>query len=146
MGNYVTGDSGSFTFTGAEGIVVADFGVWQGNFDRKVYPTTPFLYQTGRVTLGRLDARGQILQWVDGVAPPFPANGSVSGQMTLNINGSLGYTFKARLYNLGMTSNSNNGDPVAPQYQFISSTGAITGTPSALQFNATGNSMLIPLM
>lgn len=130
MGNYVTGESGSFTFTGAEGIVVADFGAWNATFSRDVFPTTPFQYQTGRVSLGRLNARGSILQWVDAVKPPLPANGAVSGTMTLKINASLSYTFKARLFNLSMTGNANTGEPFAPQYQFVSSADSASDTIS----------------
>ena len=130
MGNYVTGDSGSFTFSGAEGIVVADFGAWNATFDRNVYPTTPFQYQTGRVTLSRLNVRGSILQWIDATKPPLPANGSVSGTLTLRVNGSIAYTFKARLFNLSMTGNANTGEPFAPQYQFVSSADSASDTIS----------------
>jgi len=131
MGNYVTGDSGSIVFSGAEGIVVADFGAWNATFSRDAHPTTPFQYQTGRVTLGRLNARGNILQWIDAIKPPLPANGSVSGTLTLRVNGSIAYgPFKARLYNLSMTGNANTGEPFAPQYQFVSSADSASDTIS----------------
>lgn len=129
MANYVTGDSGSFTFTSAETLVVADFGDWNAEIERPVFRTTPFGYLTERVTLGRLTARGTIMGFFDGTnKPPIPANGSVSGTLTLKLNGSVQYAFKARLTSLSTGANSVSGEPVRQVYQFIGSADSASDT------------------
>ena len=129
MAVYVTGEAGSFTFTNAESLVVADFGRWNARLDRRVYPSTPFGYLTSRVTLGRLDADGSFDGFFDGTnKPPIPANGSVSGTLTLKLNSSTSYTFKARIYSLATGANSVTGEPIKQTYGFVSSADSSSDT------------------
>lgn len=129
MAVYVTGDSGSFTFTSAESLIVADFGEWSATIDRKVYNTTPFGYLTTRVTLGRIEINGQFTGFFDGTnKPPVPANGSTSGTLTLKLNGSTTYTCKARIFALNTGANSVSGEPVRQTYQFVGSADSSSDT------------------
>ena len=36
MAQYITGDKGTVTFSGAEGVIVADLGAWQATISRNV--------------------------------------------------------------------------------------------------------------
>ena len=125
MPQYITGDKGSVTFSGAEGVVVADLGAWQATISRNVYPTTPFGYLIGRVTLGRNTVQGSFVGFFDGTTPPVPANGSTPGTLTLAINTTTGsatkyYRFPARIFSLGIGANSIEGGPIQQQYGFVS--------------------------
>lgn len=131
MSVYITGESGSFTFSGAETLQVADFGEWNATFDRKVYPSTPFGYLTDRVTLGRLTASGSFTAFFDGTKPPIPANGSTSGTLTLYLKTSataVNYVFKARVFALATGANSISGEPVRQTYQFVGSADSSSDT------------------
>ena len=129
MAVYVTGESGSFTFTSAESLVVADFGEWQAQIDRKVYPSTPFGYLTDRVTLGRITINGQFTGFFDGTnKPPIPANGTTSGTLTLKLNSGTSYTCKARIFSLTTGANSVSGEPVRQTYQFVGSADSSSDT------------------
>lgn len=127
MPQYITGDKGLVTFSGAEGVVVADLGAWQATISRNVYPTTPFGYLIDRVTLGRNSVRGSFVGFFDGgTTPPIPANGSTIGTLTLAINTSSPgtatryYRFPARIFSLGIGANSVEGGPIQQQYGFVS--------------------------
>lgn len=123
---YLTGDSGSFTYSGADSPVVADFGVWSATINRAEFNTTPFGFLTPKRTMGRLDARGQILGWVDSTKAPVPANGATPGTLVLKHNGSIAYTFKAVLTRLNTGANSISGEPIQTVYEFVSSASAST--------------------
>lgn len=129
MAQYITGDQGSFTFASAETLAVADFGQWNAVIDRNVFPTTPFGYLTDRVTLGRPRIRGSFVGFYDGTTtPPIPANGSVSGTLTLLLKTGKSYSFKARIHSLGIGANSVEGGPIQQQYQFVGSADSNTDT------------------
>jgi len=121
MAQYITGDKGLVTFSGAEGVVVADLGAWQATISRNVYPTTPFGYLIGRVTLGRNTIQGSFVGFFNGTTtPPIPANGTNAGTLTLQINTGKTYQFPARIFSLGIGANSIEGGPVQQQYGFVS--------------------------
>lgn len=125
MAQYLTGDQGSVTYTsgtGAETLQVADFGVWQATISRNVFSTTPFGYQIDRVTLGRPNVRGSFVGFMEGsaVTPPIPANASVPATMTLLLKTGRSYSFKARVFSLGIGQNSIEGSPTQQQYGFVS--------------------------
>ena len=129
MAVYVTGEAGSFTFSSAESLVVADFGEWQAQIDRKVYPSTPFGYLTDRVTLGRQTISGQFTGFFDGTnKPPVPANGTTSGTLTLKLNTGTTYVCKARIFSLTTGANSVSGEPIRQTYQFIGSADSSSDT------------------
>jgi hypothetical protein len=129
MAVYVTGEAGSFTFASAESLVVADFGEWQAQIDRKVYPSTPFGYLTDRVTLGRQTISGQFTGFFDGTnKPPIPANGSTSGTLTLKLNTGTSYVCKARIFSLTTGANSVSGEPIRQTYQFVGSADSSSDT------------------
>jgi hypothetical protein len=122
MAQFITGDQGSFTFAGAENVVVANFGQWSAVIDRNVFPTTPFGYLTDRVTLGRPRVRGSFVGFFDGdITPKIPENGSTSGTLTLLLKSGKSYSFKARIHSLGIGANSVEGGPIQQQYQFVGS-------------------------
>jgi hypothetical protein len=129
MASYVTGDSGSFTFSGGESLVVADFGRWQAQIERKVFPTTPFGSLMERVTLGRLSVRGSFTGFFAGsTTPPIPANGSSPGTLTLLLTSGKSYSFAARIFTLETGANSITGEPSTQTYGFISCSNATTDT------------------
>ena len=131
MAAYLTGESGSFTFSGAESLQVAEFGEWNATIDRKVYPSTPFGYLSDRVTLGRISASGSFTAFFDGTKPPIPANGSTPGTLTLYLkttSTSASYVFKARIFALGTGANSVSGEPIRQTYQFVSCADSTTDT------------------
>ncbi len=129
MAVFITGESGSFTFTSAETLVVAEFGEWNATIDRKVYPTTPFGYLTTRVTLGRPEIQGSFMGFFNGTdKPPIPANGSVSGTLTLKLNTGTTYVCKARIFALSTGSNSISGEPIRIAYQFVGSADSASDT------------------
>jgi len=121
MPQYITGDKGSVTFTGGEGVVVADLGAWQATISRNVFSTTPFGYKIGRVTLGRNTIQGSFVGFFDGnTTPPIPANGTNAATLRLTINASKYYEFPARIFSLGIGANSIEGGPIQQQYGFVS--------------------------
>ena len=129
MAVYITGEAGSFTFTSAETLIVADFGEWNATIDRKVYPSTPFGYLTDRVTLGRPTISGSFTGFFNGTdKPPIPANGSTSGTLTLKLNTGTSYVCKARIYALGTGANSVSGEPIRQSYQFVGSADSSSDT------------------
>jgi hypothetical protein len=131
MAVYLTGESGSFTFSGAESLLVADFGEWNATIDRKVFPSTPFGYLTDRVTLGRITVSGSFTGFFDGTKPPIPANGATSGTLTLYLkttSTSVSYVFKARIFALSTGANSVSGEPTRQTYQFVGSADSASDT------------------
>lgn len=121
MATFLTGDSGSITYDGADAPVVADFGRWEATITRKVFPTTPFGYVMEKVTVGRLSIRGTILGWMAGTTPPILSAESVTtGTISLFLSGTpKKYVFKGRLIALNTGANSMTGEPETIGYQFV---------------------------
>ena len=134
MASYLTGDSGSFTYSAGETITVANFGRWHARLGRKMFITTPFGYLADRYTPGRLEGTVEVTGWhaPDATPPPVPqaASGTV-GTLVLFIQTAtvaLKYTFKVRMVDLSIGANAIDGSPTQVTYRFVVSADATSDT------------------
>lgn len=130
----LTGESGSFTYSGADAGVMASavFGAWRLKSNRREYETTPPAYLMESITLGILRGRVSVQGFQDDQAAPPPVPMATSGTLgTLTLYSkatSKYYTFKARLVDMEFASNSYDGAPQTVHCQFRMCAGSATDT------------------
>lgn len=113
-----SGNQGSFTFSGAESLVVANFMHWKAQVKRYGSMVRPFGYSYGRFLHGPLVPVGVIVGYVDDL-PPIPS--AQTGTLVLKLTASESYTFKASLVSLDIGTDAVANDRQVQAYSFMPS-------------------------
>lgn len=127
MATTITGDQGSFTYTGSDTLVPANFGRWTMIINRT---TSTYAVFGGSLLLsgvGQGVIRGVLNQFHDddSATPPIPSG--ASGTLTLLAKTGQSWSFPARLNS--MTSGAEASGPIQEvTYEFISNGGTVTKT------------------
>lgn len=127
MATVITGDQGSFTYSGSDTLVTANFGRWTMNVNRTTSTYAAFggsLFLSG---VGQGVIRGVLNQFHDddSATPPIPSG--ASGTLTLIAKTGQAWSFAARL--TSMTTGAEASGPIQEvSYEFISNGGTVTKT------------------
>lgn len=127
MATVITGDQGSFTFSGGDTLVPANFGRWTMIINRSVSTYAVFGGTLALSGVGQGVIRGVLNQFHDddSATPPIPSG--TSGTLTLLAKTGQSWQFAARLYT--MTSAADATGPIQEvTYEFISNGGTVTKT------------------
>ncbi len=132
MAYNLTGESGSFTYSGSDAGVMtaAVFGSWSLSARREEYGSTPPAYLMKAHTLGVLQGTivAQGFQDNSAAFPPMPNATSGTIGTFVGTIGTKTCTVKVRLVGLRTTSSSYSGAPITIEAHFILSASAASDT------------------